>query len=67
MEGFVLKIIGIISVTLFSIIIVIARKDDIDIWSVVIATIFELIAIFMIYMPSFDNIVNLVERLKNML
>ena len=67
MEGFVLKIIGIISVTLFSIIIVIARKDDIDIWSVVIATVFELIAIFMIYMPNLDNIVILIERLKNIL
>lgn len=51
MEVFVLKIIGIVCVTLLAIIIVISRKDDIDVLAILIATIFELIAIFMIYVP----------------
>ena len=51
MEVFVLKIIGIVCTTFLAIIIVIARKDDIDVWAVVIATFLELIAIFMIYVP----------------
>lgn len=66
MEDFVLKIVGIISVTIFAITIVIARKDDIDIWSVLIAAIFELFALFLIYMPT-DNIIQMIEKIKGII
>ena len=66
MEEFVLKIIGIISVTIFAITIVVARKDDIDIWSVLIASIFEILAIFIIYMPI-NNIIQLIEKIKEII
>lgn len=51
MELFVLKIIGIISVSVVSLAIVISRKDDIGIGALVIATILELIALIIIFEP----------------
>lgn len=63
MEEIVLKLVGIVCSTLFAIIIIITRKDDIGIGAIVIATLFELIAVFIIYLPI-DNIIILIERIK---
>ena len=40
MEMFILKLIGIICVTALAMSIVISRKNDIDIWAILLATIF---------------------------
>lgn len=64
MELFILKLVGIICVTILSIVIIIARKDDIEITSVIITIIFEIIAVCLIYGPI-DSIVSLIENLIN--
>ena len=51
MEVFILKLIGIICVTTLAMTIIIARKNDTDIWAIVIATIFEILGLLIIYMP----------------
>lgn len=65
MEIFVLKIISIICVTILCLAIVIARKDDIGIGSVVIAAIIEIIAICVLF-GSPNEILNFVERTINL-
>lgn len=64
MEVFVLKLMGIICITLFAITIVISRRDDIEITSVVIATIFELLGIIFIYVPISEIITLISELIK---
>ena len=64
MEILILKIIGIILVTLLSITIIVARKDDVEIISVVIAVIFEIIALCLIYIPM-ENVIALIEKIIN--
>ncbi len=64
MEILILKIIGIILVTLLSITIIVARKDDVEIISVVIAVIFEIIALCLIYI-SMENVIALIEKIIN--
>ena len=51
MEVFILKLIGIICVTTLAMTIIIARINDTDIWAIVIATIFEILGLLIIYMP----------------
>jgi hypothetical protein len=51
MEVFILKLIGIICVTTLAMTIIIARRNDTDIWAIVIATIFEILGLLIIYMP----------------
>lgn len=62
MELFILKLVGIICVTILSIVIIIARKDDIEITSVVIVIIFEILALCVIYVPI-DQIISLIENI----
>ena len=70
MEIFVLKIISIICVTILCLVIVIARKDDIGIGSVVIAALMEIIAICVLFgsanelLNFIENIINLVNKYK---
>lgn len=64
MELVILKIIGIILVTLLSITIIVARKDDVEIISVIIAVVFEIIALCLIYIPMNDVII-LIEKIIN--
>lgn len=51
MEVFILKLIEIICVTTLAMTIIIARRNDTDIWAIVIATIFEILGLLIIYMP----------------
>lgn len=62
MEELILRIVGILCATITACIIVIARKDDIDIWSVVIAGILEILALFIIFFPK-DLIIELFSKL----
>ena len=64
MEILILKIIGIILVTLLSITIIVARKDDVEIISVVIAVIFEILSLCLIYIPM-ENVIALIEKIIN--
>lgn len=50
MELFILKLVGIICTTILSLVIIIVRKDDIDINAICIAVIFEILVLFMIYL-----------------
>lgn len=52
MEDFILRVVGILCATVISCIIVIARKDDIEVTSVVIAAILEVLALLIIYFPK---------------
>ena len=58
MEVIILKLIGIICVTTIAMTIIIARRNDTDIWAIVIATIFEILGLLIIYMPI-DQIISL--------
>ena len=58
MEVFILKLIGIICVTTIAMTIIIARRNDTDICAIVIATIFEILGLLIIYMPI-DQIISL--------
>ena len=51
MEVFILKLIGIICVTTLAMTIIVAGRNDTDIWAIVIATIFEILGLLIIYMP----------------
>ena len=62
MEIFVLKIISIICVTLLSLAIVISRKDDIGIGSVIIAAILEIIAICVLFGSS-NEFIGFIEKI----
>lgn len=64
MELFILKLVGIICVTILSIVIIIARKDDIEMTSVFIVIIFEILALCLIYIPM-DSIIELIEKTIN--
>ena len=56
MEMFILKLIGIICITALAMSIVISRKNDIDIWAILLATIFELLSFLIIYLPIYKII-----------
>lgn len=60
MEVFILKLIGIICVTTLAMTIIIARRNDTDIWAIVIATIFEILGMLIIYIPI-DQIIVLLK------
>ena len=60
MEVFILKLIGIICVTTIAMTIIIARRNDTDICAIVIATIFEILGLLIIYMPI-DQIIALLK------
>lgn len=62
MEEFILRIVGILCATIIACTIVIARKDDIDIWSVVIAGILEILALAIIFFPK-DLIIELFSNI----
>ncbi len=64
MELFILKLTGIICITILAIAIIIARKDDIEITSVFITIIFEIIALCIIYVPI-EKMIELIEKLIN--
>lgn len=66
MEIFVLKIISIICVTILCLAIVISRKDDIGIGSVVIAAIIEIIAICVLF-GSTNEFLNFIEKTINLI
>ena len=61
MEVFILKLIGILCITTIAMTIIIARRNDTDIWAIVIATIFELLGMLIIYMPI-DQIIALISN-----
>ena len=58
MEVFILKLIGILCITTIAMTIIIVRRNDTDIWAIVIATIFEILGLLIIYMPI-DQIISL--------
>lgn len=49
MNLFILKLVGIICTTVISLVIIIARKDDLEITSVILAIVFEIISYCIIY------------------
>ena len=57
MENFILKIVTIVCVSVFSIVIVGSRKDDVGILSVLIATILELLCVIIIFAPEILSII----------
>lgn len=61
MEVFILKLIGILCVTTISMTIIIARRNDIDNWAILISTIFEILGLFIIYIPV-DQIISLIQN-----
>ena len=63
MDILVLKIVGIVCVTILGSMIVIFRKDDIDNWSVFWAVLLEIVALFIIFISG-DNIADFIERIK---
>jgi len=63
MELFILKLVGIICSTILAITILITRKDDIGISAVIIAIIFEIIALFIIY-TNFEQAISLIDSIK---
>lgn len=62
MEDFILRVVGILCATVISCIIVITRKDDIEVTSVVIAAILEVLALLIIYFPK-DLIISLFSKI----
>lgn len=62
MEIFILKLIGIICVTALAMCIVISRRNDVDIFAILIATAFELLSFIIIYLPI-DKIIELIEKI----
>ena len=61
MEVFILKLIGILCITTIAMTIIIARRNDTDIWAIVIATIFEILGLLIIYMPI-DQIISIWQK-----
>lgn len=62
MEIFILKLIGIICVTALAMCIVISRRNDVDIFAILLATAFELLSFIIIYLPI-DKIIELIEKI----
>lgn len=60
MEVFILKLIGILCVTIISMAIIITRRNDIEVCAIVVSLIFELVGLFIIYMP-FQEIILLIQ------
>lgn len=64
MELFVLKLVGIICATILSLVIIIVRKDDIGISSIVLTIIFELLALSIVYI-DLEQVISLINTIKN--
>lgn len=62
MEMFILKLIGIICVTALAMSTIISRRNDVDIYAILLATVFELLTLFIIYLPI-DKILELIEHI----
>lgn len=62
MEDFILRVVGILCATVIACIIVITRKDDIEVTSVVIAAILEVLALLIIYFPK-DLIISIFSKI----
>ena len=62
MEDFVLRLVGIICTTIITCSIVITRKDDIDIAAIIIATILEILSLFIIFFPR-DILVEIFHKI----
>lgn len=62
MEDFILRIVGVLCATVISCIIVITRKDDIDISAIITATILEVLAMIIIYFPK-DIIISIFSKI----
>ena len=52
MENFILKIIAIVCVSMVCIFIIVSRKDDLSISSVIISVILELLTVIIIFSPE---------------
>ena len=55
MENFILKLVGAICASIITCAIIITRKDDVDVAAICIATIFEILALVIIY---FSDVIN---------
>lgn len=64
MELFVLKLVGIICTTILSLVIIIVRKDDIGISSIILTIIFEILALSLVFI-DLEQIISLINTLKN--
>ena len=64
MELFVLKLAGIICATILSLLIIIVRKDDIGISSIILTIIFEILALSLVFI-DLEQIISLINTLKN--
>lgn len=62
MEDFILRVVGILCATIISCIIVITRKDDIDVSAIIIAAIIEILAMIIIYFPK-DLIISIFSKI----
>ncbi len=51
METFILKLVGIICITSLAMLIIISRRNDVEISAILITTIFEIIGLIIIYLP----------------
>ena len=58
MENFILKLVATICVSIISFAIVVSRKDDIDLSAICISTIFEILALFIIFLG--ENLLNFI-------
>ena len=61
---FVLKLVGIICTTILSLVIIIVRKDDIGISSIILTIIFEILALSLVFI-DLEQIISLINTLKN--
>lgn len=61
---FVLKLVGIICTTILSLVIIIVRKDDIGISSIILTIIFELLALSLVYI-DIEQVISLINTIKN--
>ncbi len=61
MEDFILRIVGVLCVTIIACTIIITRKDDIDVAAVVIAALLEILAFLIIYFPK-DLIISIFSK-----
>ncbi|MGN1330544.1 MAG: hypothetical protein ACI4VN_04325 [Clostridia bacterium] len=64
MELFVLKLVSIICATILSLVIIIVRKDDIGISSIILTIIFEILALSLVFI-DLEQIISLINTLKN--
>ncbi|MBP3464389.1 MAG: hypothetical protein J6K45_07975 [Clostridia bacterium] len=64
MELFVLKLVGIICATILSLAIIIVRKDDIGISSIILTIIFEILALSLVFI-DLEQIISLINIIKN--